>query len=216
MSEIAASQPEHAWFPVRRAASEIVDATAGNRMVATPYTKLMTAFMDVDMAAAVLLATEARADALGVPAERRVYLHGAGAADEPSAMASRPELWQSPAMRAAMDDALGGLRGDEVEHLDVYSCFASSVAFASDTLGITDERPLTVTGGLPYHGGPGSNYTTHALAAMTEVLRADPGIPRAGDRGRHAHGRATRPLSGRHVRRRSGRGPRPVRCPSSR
>ncbi len=32
-----------------------------------------------------------------------------------------------------------------------------------------------MTGGLPYHGGPGSNYMTHSLAAMTERLRADPG-----------------------------------------
>ncbi len=144
-------------------------------MVATPYTKLMTAIMDVDMAAAVLVATESRADALGVPADRRVYLHGAGGAEEPATMAARPEPWRSPAMRQAMRSALGAVSVDEVAHLDLYSCFASSLAFASDALGIESERGLTVTGGLPYHGGPGSNYTTHALAAMTEVLRADPG-----------------------------------------
>ncbi len=69
MSEVAAAQPEHAWFPVARAPEEISTATPDNRMVATPYTKLMTAIMDVDMAAAVLMATEERADALGVPAE---------------------------------------------------------------------------------------------------------------------------------------------------
>ena len=34
---------------------------------------------------------------------------------------------------------------------------------------------MTQTGGLPYHGGPGSNYMTHALAAMVETLRRDPG-----------------------------------------
>ena len=52
--------------------------TPDNRMVATPYTKLMTAIMDVDMAAAVLLATEARADALGVPAGPAGLPAGAG------------------------------------------------------------------------------------------------------------------------------------------
>ncbi len=76
-------------------------------MVATPYTKLMTAVMDVDMAAAVLVATEARADQLGVPRDRRVYLRGAGAAEEPATMASRPELWRSPAMASAASRALG-------------------------------------------------------------------------------------------------------------
>jgi acetyl-CoA C-acetyltransferase len=78
-------------------------------------------------------------------------------------------------MGTAMAQALGPVSADEVGHFDLYSCFASSLAFGCDALGITPERGLTVTGGLPYHGGPGSNYTTHALAAMAEVLRQDPG-----------------------------------------
>jgi len=64
-----------------------------------------------------------------------------------------------------------------VAHFDLYSCFASSVCFALHALGISedDARAVTQTGGLPYHGGPGSNYMTHALAAMVETLRRDPG-----------------------------------------
>jgi acetyl-CoA C-acetyltransferase len=175
MTEAAAADPEHAWFPIARSAADITTPSPSNRMVATPYTKLMTAIMDVDMAAAVLVATEARADALGVPADQRVYLQGAGAAEDPATMAARPELWRSPAMKRAMQAALGPASVDDVGHLDLYSCFASSLSFARDALGIQSERPLTVTGGLPYHGGPGSNYDTHALAAMAEALRADPG-----------------------------------------
>ena len=30
---------------------------------------------------------------------------------------------------------------------------------------------MTVTGGLPYFGGPGNNYTTHAIATLTEMVR---------------------------------------------
>jgi acetyl-CoA C-acetyltransferase len=175
LTAVAASDPEHAWFPIAREPAEITTPSPANRMVATPYTKLMTAIMDVDMAAAVLIATEGCADRLGVPAERRVYMRGFGLADEPPTIAARPDLGSSPALRAAGLAALGGMRIDEVDHLDLYSCFASSLAFACDALGITDERDLTVTGGLPYHGGPGSNYCTHALAAMVDVLRDDPG-----------------------------------------
>jgi acetyl-CoA C-acetyltransferase len=49
--------------------------------------------------------------------------------------------------------------------------------FAQDALGITpsDTRALTVTGGLPYHGGPGSGYLTHSIATMVDRLRAEPG-----------------------------------------
>jgi acetyl-CoA C-acetyltransferase len=175
MSELAAAQPEHAWFPTAHTAAHISTTTPDNRMVATPYTKLMTAVMDVDMAAAVLLATEERADALGVPADQRVYLHGTGYAEEPGAMAARPEPWHSPAMATAMRSALGARSADEVAHFDLYSCFPGSLSFATDVLGLPAGHDLTVTGGLPYHGGPGSNYSTHALAAMAEVLRRDPG-----------------------------------------
>ena len=66
---------------------------------------------------------------------------------------------------------------DDVAHLDLYSCFASSLHFARDALGISpdDPRALSVTGGLPYHGGPGSGYMTHSIAQMARELRADPG-----------------------------------------
>jgi acetyl-CoA C-acetyltransferase len=181
MTAVAAAQPEHAWFPLSRTAEEIATATPDNRMVAYPYTKLMTSIMDVDMAAAVLLASTEKADALGVPEERRVYLRGWGYAEEPEHVAGHPELWRSPAMEAAARAALSGagIGIAEVAHLDLYSCFASSVCFALDALGIgdADERAaaVTQTGGLPYHGGPGSNYMTHSLAAMAERLRSDPG-----------------------------------------
>jgi len=180
MTEVAAASP-HAWFPVARSPEEIVTARADNRMVAYPYTKLMTAIMDVDMAASVVLASAAKADALGVPEERRVYLRGWGYAEDPAHVAGHPELWRSPAMAAAAGAALqnAGIGVDDVAHLDLYSCFASSVCFALDALGIGPDDPraqaVTQTGGLPYHGGPGSNYVTHSLAAMTETLRGDPG-----------------------------------------
>jgi acetyl-CoA C-acetyltransferase len=175
LSAVAAADPEHAWFPVAHDPAAIIDPSPANRMVSTPYTKLMTAVMDVDMAAGLLLATEARADDLGVPADRRVYLWGTGVAEEPRAIASRPDLWRSPALAAAADAALGPTDIDDVAHLDLYSCFAASLGFAADALGIADDRALSVTGGLPYHGGPGSNYATHAVAAMVETLRRDPG-----------------------------------------
>ena len=148
-------------------------------MVAYPYTKLMTSIMDVDMAAGLLLASAAKADALGVPEDKRVYLRGFGYAEDPAHVADHPDLWRSPAMATASSTALGGagIGIDDVAHFDLYSCFASSVYFALDALGLAEDDPrgVTQTGGLPYHGGPGSNYMTHSLAAMAETLRADPG-----------------------------------------
>ncbi len=177
-SDVAATNP-HAWFPLARTAVELATPSADNRIVAYPYTKWAVSVLDVDMAATVIVASHAKADELGVPADRRVYLRGWCYATDPVYLAEHPDLSSSPAMRAASAEALrcAGSSIDDVDHLDLYSCFASSVHLACDALGIApdDPRGLTVTGGLPFSGGAGSNYVLHSIATMTDVLRADPG-----------------------------------------
>src|SRR5438874_56985 len=179
MTEIAAQNP-YAWFPVERSSEELITPTAANRLVGYPYTKYMVSVMDVDMAAALLVASHEKADALGVPADRRVYLLGGAYGNAPWYIAERPELWRSEAMARVSRAALGmaGAGVDDVAHLDLYSCFASSVLFARDALGFKDgvyDRPVTVTGGLPFSGGAGSDYMTHSIATMADRLRKDPG-----------------------------------------
>lgn len=178
MTEVAAHNSQ-AWFPVARTAAELMGVTADNRMVGYPYTKWTVSVMDVDMGAAVLIASTEQADALGVADERRVYLRGHAYASDPVYVAERPELWRSPGMAEAGRAALAaaGVGIDDIAHLDLYSCFASSVEFARDALGIasSDHRSLTATGGLPFHGGPGSGYMTHAIAAVVAKVRNDPG-----------------------------------------
>jgi acetyl-CoA C-acetyltransferase len=177
MTRIAAHNP-NAWYRVERSAREIVEPRTDNRMVGYPYTKYMVAVMDVDMAGALVLATHERADALGVPLERRVYPRGWCYARDPVLVAEHPDLGRSPAMSAAAAEALrvAGIGIDDVAAFDLYSCFGSSLHFARDALGLgaDDARGLTLTGGLPYHGGPASGYLTHSIAAMVERLRAEP------------------------------------------
>lgn len=178
MTDVAAANP-HAWFPVSRTPEELVTPTGANRMVGYPYTKYTVAVMDVDMAGALIVASHEAADRLGVPLERRVYLRGWCYATDPVYVAEHPDLSRSPAMAAAAAEAMrtAGVGVDDVAHLDLYSCFGSSINFALDALGVAsnDSRGVTVTGGLPFAGGPGSGYLLHALATMTDVLRGDPG-----------------------------------------
>ena len=178
MTKVAAANP-YAWFPVERSADELTTATPANRMVGYPYTKYMVSVMDVDMAAALVMASAAKADELGIPEELRVYLRGWAYGNDPWYLAERAELWRSAAMEAASAAALerAGIGIDDVAHLDLYSCFASSVLFAGDALGLGEDvadRSVTVTGGLPFAGGAGSDYMTHSIAAMAHVLRQDP------------------------------------------
>lgn len=178
MTSIAAANP-HAWFPVERGAAELIEPTATNRLVAYPYTKYTIAVMDVDMAGALILASEAKADELGVPRDRRVYLRGWAYGNDAWYPAARDDLSRSPAIAAVAEAALhqAGVGVDDVAHLDLYSCFHSSVAIACDELGIDPlgDRALTVTGGLPFAGGPASNYMLHSIATMADRLREDAG-----------------------------------------
>jgi acetyl-CoA C-acetyltransferase len=179
MTEVAAKNP-HAWFQEVQDAPTLITPTPSNRIVGYPYTKQMVSIMDVDMAGAVVVASHEAAERLGVPADRRVYLRSSAYMLDATYVAEHPDLARSPAMHAVYRSVLDdyGVGIDDVAHLDLYSCFASSLHFAGDALGIdlrADDRPVTVTGGLPFAGGAASNYLTHALTTMVGVLRADPG-----------------------------------------
>jgi len=151
MTDIAAANP-NAWYRVARSVDDIVEPRSENRMVGYPYTKYMVSVMDVDMASALLLMTHAKADELGVAADKRVYLRGWCYANDAILVGGHPEMWRSPAMAAASSEAMGiaGIGVDDIAHFDLYSCFPSSVYFGRDALGIRDgdKRAMTVTGGF--------------------------------------------------------------------
>lgn len=175
LSRVAADNP-HAWFRRARSADEIVADTPDNRMICFPYRKYMNAIMAVDQAAALLLTSAERARELGIPESRWVYVRGCGDAHDHWFVSDRVDFHSSPALRLAGRRALeqAAVDASEIDFVDFYSCFPSALQIGARMLGIPDDgsRDLTVTGGLPYHGGPGSNYSTHAVAQLAERLRA--------------------------------------------
>ena len=170
---VAAGHP-FAWFGARRTAEEIAAPSPANRIVAEPYTKLMTAFLNVDQAAAVVVCSLAAARAAGV-ADRAVFVWSGADCHDVWEPAARPDLAVSPAIAAAAGSCLAGSGAgvDDVHAFDLYSCFPAAVEAAAGAIGLAldDPRGLTVTGGLPYFGGPGNNYSTHAIATMADRLR---------------------------------------------
>lgn len=160
-------------------AEAIGTVTDDNPYIGFPFTKLMTASAFIDQSAAFIVVSEARADKLGIAPERRVYLHGTAQAHDQWFVSDRARLDQSPAMRLTAQHTLAqaGKTLDDVAFFDIYSCFPSAVQIACKELGIApdDQRPLSVTGGLPYFGGPGNNYVTHAIAEMVQRVRAQSG-----------------------------------------
>jgi acetyl-CoA C-acetyltransferase len=177
-TKVAAQNPE-AWFPVERTADELVTVSDKNRMVGFPYPKLLNAIMEVDQSAAVIVASERKARELGVPQDKWVYLHGCADAADLWFPLDRQNFHSSPAMRLTGQRALemAGVGLDRIDFIDLYSCFPVAVEIGAEELGLAldDPRGLTVTGGLPYAGGPGNNYAMHSIAVMAQKLRAKPG-----------------------------------------
>lgn len=175
-TQVAAHNPE-AWFPVERTAEELVTVSERNRMIGFPYPKLLNAIMEVDQSAGVILASEAKARELGVPEAKWVYLHGCADAADLWHPLDRQDFHSSPAMRLTGQRALemAGVGLGDIDFIDLYSCFPVAVEIGAEELGLAldDPRGLTVTGGLPYAGGPGNNYAMHSIAVMMGKLRAN-------------------------------------------
>lgn len=178
-SAVAQGNP-HAWNRNAVTAVEISEPSASNRMISWPYTKLMNSNNMVDQGAALILTSVERATHLQIPSDTWVFPYAGTDAHDTYLIGERAEFDQSPAIRIAGGRALElAAKGvDDMDFVDVYSCFPSAVQVAARELGLPlddPERPLTVTGGLTFAGGPWNNYVTHSIATMAERLVASPG-----------------------------------------
>ena len=174
MSQVAERNP-YAWKNHRLSPAQVLSTDGGNRMISYPYTKIMNAIIAVDQAAAVVLTTVGKARELGIAPAQWIYLSGSANTHDSWFLSQRASLHESPALKTACSAALAqsGLGLDSLTHFDLYSCFPSAVQAGCDALGLAldDPRGVTVTGGLSLFGGPGNNYSLHAIASMVECLR---------------------------------------------
>ncbi len=156
---VAAKNP-FSSSPVERTVDELTTVTEGNRMVCDPYPRLLLARDQVNQGAAVLLMSVEAARRLGVPQEKWVYLRGHADLVEQKLL-GRVDVSTSPASIMAVREALSvaGTGLDDVATFDLYSCFPIPVFTVCDGMGLAtdDVRGLTLTGGLPFFGGPGNN-----------------------------------------------------------
>ncbi len=171
-ARVAAENP-HAWIRRAPSAEEIATPTPANPWVAAPYTKLLVANMVVDQAAALIVTSARRARALGIPESRWVYPHASAEAVVVRQISERDTLAAEPPLALVAQRAceLAGLAPNDAAYLDFYSCFPAPVQLTAEALGISLERPLTLTGGLTFGGGPLNNYVLHAIAAAVGRLR---------------------------------------------
>ena len=176
-SKVAAKNP-FSSSPVERSVAEIATVTDDNRMICDPYPRLLVARDQVNQGAAAVMMSVDAARRLGVPEEKWVYLHGHADMVE-QGLLERADLGASPAAVHAAREALrvAEIGVDDIATFDLYSCFPFPVFVICEALGIDgdDPRGLTLTGGLPYFGGPGNSYSLHAIAETVAEMRDKPG-----------------------------------------
>ncbi|MDP6377390.1 MAG: acetyl-CoA acetyltransferase [Pseudomonadales bacterium] len=193
-SEVAAENP-NAWIRERVSAHDIATPSAVNRRISFPYTKLMNANMSVDMGAALIMSSVGRAKQLGIHRSKWVFPWAGAEGKDHFSASVRDNFYTSPGIRFVGGRVLelAGLTPDDLDHVDLYSCFPSAVQVAAAELGLSETRPLTVTGGLTFGGGPINNYVMHAIARIVELLRERPEAralvtANGGNLYKHAHG----------------------------
>jgi acetyl-CoA C-acetyltransferase len=178
-SAVAAENP-NAWNQTRVSAEEIWQPGPTNRMISWPYTKLMNSNNMVDQAAVILLASAEAAGRLNIPSDRWVFPYAGTDSHDTYAIGERADYHSSPAIRIAGRRVLEltGFGINDMDFVDIYSCFPSAVQVAATELGLPlgdPQRPLTVTGGLTFGGGPWNNYVTHSIGTIAERLIERPG-----------------------------------------
>jgi acetyl-CoA C-acetyltransferase len=170
-SKVAAQNP-YAWFGVEHSVEDLITVGPKNRMVGYPYPKYLNAIIQVDQSAGVLMASYEHAKSLGIGDDKMVFLHGCADTIEKWNVLDRVDYHSSPAMAVGIREAfaMAGKSPADMNFFDLYSCFPIAVRMAASELGLKgdDPRGLTLTGGLPYFGGPGNNYTMHAIVEAFE------------------------------------------------
>ena len=174
-NDVAQTNP-NAWVRYNMTAEEIRTPSETNRPISFPYTKFMNANMSVDMGAALIMASARKAKLLGIPEDRWVYPYAGVKGYDHFSASVREEFYTSPGIRHVSERLLDLADTDvsELNHVDLYSCFPSAVQVAAKEYGLSEDRPLTVTGGLTFGGGPLNNYVMHSIARMVELLRETP------------------------------------------
>ena len=173
-SQIAEANPG-AWLRKARTAEVIMTPSLDNRPIAFPYTKLTVANSSVNQGAGFLVTSLEFARARGVPEDQLIYVGNGAAAHESDDVLARDGYNHSAGMQVSIETAMriNGLTIDDLDCVELYSCFPCVPKMARRVLGWPLDKPATVFGGLTFGGGPIGNYMSHAVVAMVQQLRRE-------------------------------------------
>ncbi len=169
---------KHAQFARAWTAQKLLEKDQGNYRLNDPYRRWMVAQDAVELGAAIIMTTAGHAAEL--EESKFIYLHSGADASVPL-ISEQADLSCSPAMNWALGKAfdIAELEAKDIGPIDIYSCFPVAVSLAIEALNQPERslRSYSLTGGLTFFGGPGNNYSLHAIAALAQALRKDGSKP---------------------------------------
>ena len=174
-SQIANNNP-HAWNQNPFTADEIKNPSAKNQRIAYPYNKLHNSSWNVNQASALILCSEELANQLNIPKDKRVYPLVSSETNHMVAVIQRPDFTNPVGLHLAANYLMDTAKSYNIHPslFELYSCFPVAVQLFAEALNTPDETDKTITGGMPFAGGPLNNYMIHATAQMLEKIRNGP------------------------------------------
>jgi acetyl-CoA C-acetyltransferase len=169
-----ASNNEDAWLDHPYSREEILVISKKNKMLAYPYNKLHCTSWNVNQSAALIICSEELANKLEIDNNKRVYPISSSENNHMIAIQQRPKLFESLGMIYAAKSINKMMKKLDIrlDAYDLYSCFPAAVKMFSKSLELGSEIPKTITGSMPYAGGPLNSFVIHSTVKMIQKIRA--------------------------------------------
>tara|TARA_S200000501_G_scaffold282946_1_gene267124 strand:+ start:615 stop:2069 length:1455 start_codon:yes stop_codon:yes gene_type:complete len=169
-----ASNNEDAWLDHPYSREEILVISKKNKMLAYPYNKLHCTSWNVNQSAALIICSEELANKLEIDNNKRVYPISSSENNHMIAIQQRPKLYESLGMIYAAKSINKMMKKLDIrlDAYDLYSCFPAAVKMFSKSLELGSEIPKTITGSMPYAGGPLNSFVIHSTVKMIQKIRA--------------------------------------------
>jgi len=146
-------------------------------MLAFPYTKRHSSQWNVNQAVAILVCSAARAAQLGLERDGWIFPLAAAQSKHVVPLAQQRLLHTHPGTILSGERALAlaGVSARDVDAAELYSCFPAAIQSFARDLKLAETCPWTVTGAMPFAGGPYNSFSLEGVARMVEVLRGGEG-----------------------------------------
>ena len=123
----------------------------------------------------MILCSEELADELNIPLNKRLYPLISSETNHMGATIQRPNLIEPVGLKLAAQYILDTCKHNNFypNTYELYSCFPIAVQMFAEVLELEIDKPLTVTGGMSFAGGPLNNYMIHSTVKMLDEIRKD-------------------------------------------